>query len=335
MFNETENSWSVQTIKNEDYTVAKADGTVQEEHRCVLKVCTEGQDLFKQHVIKDDDERILAFDFLALAGDVCANSKFYELEYTVGGKYGVVSRALFQLSDPAAEIRAALAALRRVGLLPLDLVPHKLYLRDDIDVVKVGKFFIAESGSPTFWATQFRHTDSTVNAEGRKTTTAYVYYGDKGNHAVYALDQDTDNFPKVFVAGDSSVFDPEFAEQRDRDLADMLDHINEASQLAAEYGLNHLFLYDLPVFLEGSDAPKMHLSAEGSYDVSWLSGILRKDMEHAKKRQAAATHTVEAEREARLIKEYEARQAAKAEEMSRLVAEDKADHNKPSITPTE
>ena len=273
MFNETENSWSVQTIKNEDYTVAKADGTVQEEHRCVLKVCTEGRDLFKEHEIKYDHERILAFDFIVTACDICPESEFYELEYTIGGKLGIVHRALFQLSDPVSEIRTVLAMLRRESLIPLDLVPHKLYYREDIAEVQVGKFLIDESGNPVFNAVHYPIIGSIANADARKTSASFRHYGDKGISVTYVAEQDIEAFPKVFVAGSPNVFDPEFSDQRFNEISVMIDNIEEASRIAKDYGLNHLFLYDLPDCRTGE--PKMVLDSRGSYDHTWYQKVVK------------------------------------------------------------
>lgn len=243
-------TWSEQLLVAEEFDKTLADGTTVTETENVLKVCTHGQDIFKKEFVDGKYEQknklIVPFDMFCLAGGDCPNGKFYELEYQIEGNSWVY-RILVQAVNPVTDIRLLLGAVKKAELLPEGFRPGKAYLRDDIDKVVIGGCEADAAGGA------YHHGDvytSGVDSEqgslldicssSAGAGVTVEFYPGQLPVQVIAVSSDMELMPKIFVAGSENVSDPEFAEQREKDLDEMMTCLNEAMGIAAEYDLQYL-----------------------------------------------------------------------------------------------
>lgn len=252
----TTNSWSKQVLVKDE---CRQGEEVRTEN--ALIVCNQNIDLFQKEFIDGkhwgEIDPIMPFDFIVLGGDPCPRGKFYEVEYTLGGKHGLVHRALIQAVDPITDLPLIMGALMHKGKVPADIVTHKAYLRDDIDAVcivgchedEASKGAYIVSGHVTPREEEYSLLDTVI---GRDPSAPFMAKGAvcleiySSDHCVEVWLDPDDKFEckPIFVCGSSNVFDPAFKEQRDADLSELLDHIKDAAQLAQEYGLQYLFCYE-------------------------------------------------------------------------------------------
>lgn len=267
----TTNSWSKQVLVQEEY---RTGDEVRTEN--ALIVCNQNLDLFQKEFIDGkhwgDITPIIPFDIIVLGGNPCPRGKFYEVEYTIGGKTGLIHRALIQAVDPVTDLPLVMGALMHKGVVPADIVTHKAYLRDDIDAVRIVGCYKDEETEDAYIGgnhitpreEEYSVLDTVI---GRDPSAPFMVKGAvclelyAAEHCVEVWLDPDDKFEckPIFVCGSSNVFDPAFKEQRDEDLAELLDHIKEASQLAQEYGLQHLFCYETGVKHPDTGAPAINL----------------------------------------------------------------------------
>ena len=267
----TTNSWSKQVLVQDE---CREGEEVRTEN--ALIVCNQGLDLFQKEFIDGkhwgDITPILPFDFIVLAGHPCPRGQFYEVEYTIGGKTGLMHRALIQAVDPVTDLPLVMGALMHKGYVHSFIVTHKAYLRDDIDAVRIVSCSRDKDlndtciygGHVTPREEEFSILDTVI---GRDPSAPFMVKGAvclelyAAEHCVEVWLDPDDKFETkpIFVCGSSNVFDPAFKEQRDEDLAELIEHLNAASQLAQEYGLQHLFCYETGVKHPDTGEPAVNL----------------------------------------------------------------------------
>lgn len=252
----TTNSWSKQVLVREE---CRKGDEVRTEN--ALIVCNQNLDLFQKEFIDGkhwgDITPIIPFDFIVLGGNPCPRGKFYEVEYTLGGKHGVVHRALIQAVDPVTDIQLIFGAMKHKGAITDDIVTHKAYLRDDIDAVRiVGCYYDEETEDAYIGGNRITPREEEYSildtVIGRDPSAPFMAKGAvclelyAAEHCIELWIDPDDKFEwkPVFVCGSSNVFDPAFKEQRDEDLAELKEHIDQAIELAQEYGLQYLFCYE-------------------------------------------------------------------------------------------
>lgn len=268
----TTNSWSKQVLVQEEY---RTGDEVRTEN--ALIVCNQGLDLFQKEFIDGkhwgDITPILPFDFIVLAGHPCPRGKFYEVEYTEGDKYGLIHRALIQAVDPVTDLPLVIGALMHKGYVHSFIVPHKAYLRDDIDAVCIvgchedeatkGAYIV--SGHVTPREEEYSILDTVI---GRDPSAPFMVKGAvclefyAAEHCVEVWLDPDDKFERkpIFVCGSSNVFDPAFEEQRREDLAELKERIDDAMQILNDYGLQHVIYCELGEPTKGDDG-KTHTPA--------------------------------------------------------------------------
>lgn len=252
----TTNSWSKQVLVKDE---CRKGDEVRTEN--ALIVCNQNLDLFQKEFIDSkhwgEITPILTFDFIVFAGTPCPRGKFYEVEYTIGGKTGVMHRALIQAVDPVTDLPLILGALIHKGVVPADIVTHKAYLRDDIDAVRIVGCYKDEETEDAYIGgnhitpreEEYSVLDTVIGRDPSapfmaKGAVCLELYGAERCIEVWLDPDDKFECKPVFVCGSSNVFDPAFAEQRKEDLTELIEHINEARQIAHEYGLHYIFCYE-------------------------------------------------------------------------------------------
>lgn len=267
----TTNSWSKQVLVSEE---CRKGDEVRTEN--ALIVCNQNLDLFQKEFIDSkhlgDITPIIPFDFIVLGGNPCPRGKFYEVEYTLGGKHGVVHRALIQAVDPVTDIQLILGTLNHKGAITDDIVTHKAYLRDDIDAVRIVGCYKDEETEDAYIGgnritpreEEYSILDTVI---GRDPAAPFMVNGAvclelyAAEHSIELWIDPDDKFAwkPVFVCGSQNVWDEAFAEQRQEDLAELQDHIGDAIQLLNEYGLQYLICYENGKRVEGSDRQQVNL----------------------------------------------------------------------------
>lgn len=244
--------WSEQTLVEQSFTDIE-NGKEVDHVKNVLTICTSGLEHFRKDLMEGDgmnNNLIVPFDFLAMAGDGCPKGSFYEMEYTIGGPSGVYYRGLIQAVNPVTDIRLVVGGLQHANILPKDLVPHKAWLRDDIDVVCIGAcVFNIDTNQYELHGRNYTPSDVSdsvldhvLGKSGDGCVHIDYYRGDV--HEVTIKHNDKFVTPDIFVCGSDNVNDPVFASQRKADLEEMLTHIDEAICIAQQYNIPYFFLYD-------------------------------------------------------------------------------------------
>lgn len=266
----TTKSWSKQVLVKYEYRKGEEVHTEN-----ALIVCNQGLDLFQKEFIdgkfEGQNQLAIPFDIIVLGGHPCPRGKFYEVEYTIGGNTGLMHRALIQAVDPVTDLPLVMGALMHKGHVHSFIVTHKAYLRDDIDAVRIVSCSRDKDLNDTCIygshvtprEEQYSILDKVQGKDPAFPNFGAVclelYQSDHSQEVWIDLKLDKFETKPIFVCGSSNVFDPAFKEQRDEDLAELLDHINEASQLAQEYGLQHLFCYETGVKHPDTGAPAVNL----------------------------------------------------------------------------
>lgn len=267
------NDWSSQIIAKTTYNIGDEKRTGN-----VLIVCNRNQSLFKEkfldgnHWPEEDLTRILPFDFICLGGAPCPRGQFYEVEYTIGGKHGIMHRALIQAVEPVTDLQFVIGALKHQGILPADIVTHKAYHRDDIDAVRIVECYHDEEIDDTVISgahitprdEEYSILDTVI---GRDPSAPFMAKGAvclecyASDHCVEVWLDPDDKFEckPIFVCGSSNVWDEAFAELRREDLAELQDLIDDAIQLLNEYGLQYLICYENSKRVEGTDRQQVNL----------------------------------------------------------------------------
>lgn len=244
--------WSVQTLVEESFGHKDENGNEVIKKQLVLNVCTSGMELyrkaFKDGEYKGKNQQWFDYEFVVLGGVPCPRGKFYELSYTIGGMTGWIYRALLQLVNPVTDVRTVLAVLSRERVLPEGFTPRELRITN-IDAVCIGSCSRDDDGVEAFFS---GHVEP--KPEDTQTITERVssdkplagvcleyYRGDC--REMWANREDALGYQKVFVCGSENVGDPEFEARRKADFAEMLEMISEAESIAADYGLQYLFVY--------------------------------------------------------------------------------------------
>ena len=223
---------------------------VEVEDANVLYVITSGLELFRKEFIEGDkkfsgkNQLVCPFDFVALAGDLCPEGRFYEMEYTLGGPHGVVYRGLIQAVNPCTDIRLVLGTLIARNYIPQDIYPRKAWLRDDIDAVCQGDCFRDEDNTPMCgWGTRYaKDSDISVSQYVEKYHDAVIYYY-RGDHREPIVKSEyADKAPKIFVCGSENVNDPEFLHQREADMEELANLLSEAKTIIQDYNVPHFLV---------------------------------------------------------------------------------------------
>ena len=246
--------WAEQCLIEETFCYNENEKEVKKNKRC-LNVCISGKELYKKEFIngkyKDKDMLAIPFDFVVVAGDMCTEGRFYELEYTIGER-GVVYRSLIQAVDPVTDLQLIIGTLKHQSILPTNFKSHRAWLREDIDVVCVGSCSKDDDGQPAFYSGHKEAKDGiSDNGERLSVLDNVVKYGTLGCNIYYYrgdlrevwFERECDcSKEKVFVCGVNGD-DPDFAEKKSQDLEEMWEHINEASQTAKDYGLQFFYMW--------------------------------------------------------------------------------------------
>lgn len=251
------NSWSSQVLVSEE---CRKGEEVHTEN--ALIVCNQNRDMFEQEFVygkfKDQNQLTMPFSFIVLAGTPCPRGKFYEVEYTLGSEYGVVHRALIQAVTPEEDLPFILGALKHNGALPEkdDIVTHKAYLRHDIDAVRIVGCYHDEETHDTYIGgshvtpreEEYSVLDTVIGRDPSapfmvKGAVCLELYAADHCREVWISPDDKFETQPVFVSGGSNVFDPAFAEQREKDLSEVLDSIVHAVELLNDYGLQYIIAY--------------------------------------------------------------------------------------------
>lgn len=276
--------WSEQTLTEQSFTNIENGNEVQKTLR-VLDVCTSGMELYRKHFTeckyKEKNELIVPYDMVVLLGDFSPRGgRFYELEYTLGDKYGIICRALIQAVNPVTDIRLIIGGLQHNNVLPKDLFPHKAHLTN-IDYVHIGGCYNDPTDGICFSGgmTEAKDGDTSVLDYLLKNSPYLCLYYYRGDHREVWLHR-TDKFdtPDIFVCGSDNVNDPVFAEQRAADLDEMREYIAEAVGIAEDYGLNLFFAYENG---EVNDEGKHVCSVRRNGTWEWFIKMLDYLMEHA------------------------------------------------------
>lgn len=198
---------------------------------------------------KEKDELVVPYDMVVLLGDFSPRAgRFYELEYTLGPKCGMVYRALIQAVNPVTDLRLIVGGLQNNNVLPKDLCPYKARLTD-IDMVHIGGCYNDDEDGVVFHGgvTEAKDGDTSVLDYLLKYSTDLCLYYYRGDHREAWVHR-TDKFdtPDIFVCGSDNVNDPAFAQQREADLDEMTDCIERATEIASEYGYDYLFMMKRP-----------------------------------------------------------------------------------------
>lgn len=270
--------WSEQTLTRQSFTNIENGKEVQGSLR-VLNVCTSGMELYRKHFkegkYKGADELIAPYDMVVLLGDFSPKcGRFYELEYTIGDKYGYIHRALIQAVNPVTDLRLVVGGLQHANMIPKDIVPHKAFLTD-IDRVHIGGCYNDPEEGLVFQGGMTEAKDGDMSLldyiiKNSSDACLYFYRGDHREAWIHRTDKfDT---PDIFVCGSDNVNDPAFAEQRASDLQEMWDNLYEAERIAEDYGLSFFYMWE-------EDKGKYALSSH-KVDVECLEKMvetLRKD----------------------------------------------------------
>lgn len=253
----TTNSWSKQVLVDDKYIAGGEERTEK-----TLIVCNRNLDLFQQKFIDSDYwpdmNPIIPFDFVCLGGVPCPRGEFYEVEYTIGGKTGVMHRALIQAVDPVTDLPLILGVLQHKGVISNGIVTHKSYLRNDIEAVRIvgcskdeenndyyisGGYFKPKERAHSILEKVIGKDRSFPEFESQAV--CLEYYAADHCHEVW-IDGKMDKFDTkpVFVCGSRNVFDPTFAEMRDEDFANIKEYLDIAFELAQDYGLQCIFCYE-------------------------------------------------------------------------------------------
>lgn len=253
------NHWSTQIL----VPVVKDVNTDPDTTEQTLLVCIEGQKLFNERFVNGKyagmNELTMPFSFILLGGNPCPRGKFYEVEYTEGEKPGHIHRALIQAVDPVTDLPLLFGMLRHKGILKSEIFTRKAYLREDIEAVNIVRCSDEEDGNgPCCYGGIVRPRPEDTVSIFDKVLGKDPSFPEFSSQSVcleyYAADHCREEWidgkmdkletQPVFVAGSSNVMDPAFAEMRNEDLSDLIDCINEARQIANDYGLQYLFCYE-------------------------------------------------------------------------------------------
>lgn len=237
--------WSEQTLSEQSFTDIE-NGTEVVKTQCVLSVCTSGMELFREHFMQNgrQDALRIPFDFIVVGDKHCPIGQFYEMEYTIGGPQGLIYRALIQAANPCTDLRIIIGALINGNILPKDICPHKAFLRDDIDAIIVGactdddEHGISLYGSKTISGEPDQSYADFIKSEG---SASFLYY--RGDALKLTVDDGFDfQLPDIMVCGTSNVNNPAFARQREADLREMNELLDEALGIANDYNLSFFLL---------------------------------------------------------------------------------------------
>ena len=249
--------WSEQIlVKQESFTTLK-NGKEVEEKKNVLYVCTSGMEMYRKNFIegkyKGKGSYLVPFDFIVLAGPMmCAEGKFYEVEYTIG-EYGVVYRALIQAVNPVTDIRLILGTLKRYNKLPAGFTAQEAILRSDIEQVCIGScYYDKDEKEPifTFGTREAKESEQSI-VEQMFDKERFPNFGDaacfeyyRGDvNEVWARPEDKEAMPPVLVYGGNNVDDEAFAQKRDYDMFDLKDAFDLVTELCNKYKIPHFMFY--------------------------------------------------------------------------------------------
>lgn len=263
--------WSEQVLVEKSFKTQDENGNEVITKANVLDVCISGLELykkeFKEGKYKGKNKLIVPYDFLVLAGDFCPKGEFYEVEYQIVGS-GNVYRALIQCWNAVTDVRLVLGCLKRNNILPRGFKALRAWKRD-IDKVMIAHCSKDEEGAiinGSFYEPRLSKTedgkeeklsiydygvryDSHHEGFADDHTCLEYYRGDV--HEVWAGPADKDLIDPIFVCGSENVNDPCFADKREADMEEMMDHISEAIAIANDYRLGTFFLVELGADDEG------------------------------------------------------------------------------------
>lgn len=215
-------------------------------------VCNEGKELFRKDFAdgkyKGENTLVVPFDFIALCDATTPRGKFYEMEYTTGGRYGMVCRGLIQAVDPTTDISLIVGALKHKGCLPQDLVPHNAYLRDDIDCVQVCGCSPDEEDGTCTYGPVVSDNNPEISVLDFALGEAMDYPGEISlkfydNHLATEVSigsEEKFHCDPILVWGSDNVWDEAFKEQREEDLASLRDSLEDVKELCGKYRLQYL-----------------------------------------------------------------------------------------------
>lgn len=242
--------WSEQILIEESLKKHNSESSEESSDKLnMLHVCISGIDLyhraFTRGKYEGKDKLALMFDFIVLAGDMCPEGQFYEMEYTIGGT-GAVYRALIQAVNPVTDIPLVIATLKGRNMLPNTFTPSRAWLREDIDAVCIGHC-AKEDGDITFM-----HGIKEAKKDGRSImqyceefhSACLEYYRGDVREVWADTKLSKASLEPVFICGSDNVNDPAFAARRYADMDELRFHINEASRIASDYNLNYFLVAD-------------------------------------------------------------------------------------------